>query len=263
MSSVYEDIQKPSSFPFGVEIEGRCPLCNTVMRRCKSASGHGRLYMFSFPIYICLAHYHGYFRWLGGRRGHVRILFPQILKHGKDIGSSKYDDQPELITIQCKYCGFTWGELKIRPLGEETVCPECHSTVNVGLRCYKCGEVPQPCCEDRDKYLEWNIQWLEEKLKSKSGYFPFFSSSIGCFHCGFSNAQLTAIGRDHCYLVWCTCENIKDIENKLTKAVKGFFEERESSEEERLRMCKETIDEFFRKSSEYFRKLKDVSVYSA
>lgn len=65
------------------------------------------------------------------------------------------------------------------------------------LRCHKCGKVPQPSCEDKDKYLEWNIKYLEEKLRSKSGYFPYFSSSVGCFHCGFSNGELAAIGEDH------------------------------------------------------------------
>ena len=132
------------------------------------------------------------------------------------------------------------------------------------LRCCKCGKVPQPCCENKDKYLEWNIKYLEEKLKSKSGYLPFFSGSLGCFHCSFFNGELTAIGKDHHYLVWSTYENIKDIENNLSKALRKAVEkpiEKDSTKEERLRIYKQTIDNFFRTSSDYFRRLKDVSVY--
>ena len=122
MSSLaYKDIKKPSNLQ---DMEGRCPLCGTVMYKSKSASFNGRLYSFDFPLYLCISHYHGHFRWLGGKRGHVRILFPQIFKYGKIVGESKHDEYTELMTITCRDCGFTWEELKML-VRNETYCPEC------------------------------------------------------------------------------------------------------------------------------------------
>src|SRR4030042_6711679 len=92
----YKDIKKPSNLQ---ETEGVCPLCNTVMLRSKSVSFNGHFYSFDFPVYLCINHYHGHFRWLGGARGHVRILFPQISKYGKIICDSKQNEYNELMTI--------------------------------------------------------------------------------------------------------------------------------------------------------------------
>lgn len=120
-SPAYKDIKKPSNLQ---EAEGVCPLCNTKMDRSKSASFNGHLYSFDFPLYLCINHYHGHFRWLGGERGHVRILFPQISKYGKIIGDSKQDEYTELMTITCPDCEFEWEELKM-PSRNETYCPQC------------------------------------------------------------------------------------------------------------------------------------------
>ena len=122
--------KKPSIFP---EVEGTCPLCNTGMNRSKSASSDGHFYSFDFPIYLCLNHYHGYFRWLGGSKGHVRILFPQIAKYGKIVSDSKQDKDPELMTIKCPdpYCGFVWEELKLPYRPNETYCPQCNLRIEL------------------------------------------------------------------------------------------------------------------------------------
>jgi len=123
LSSVYKDIKKPSRLV--LEVEGRCPLCGTVMQKSKSMSYRGSLYSFDFPLYICISHYHGRFRWLGGERGHVRILVPQILKLGKAIGKSERDEyHVDLMSITCEDCGFSWEEFQLPPRNE-TYCPEC------------------------------------------------------------------------------------------------------------------------------------------
>jgi len=133
-SRAYKDIKKPSSLGgWGREVEGRCPLCGTVMYESKSASYGGRLYSFDFPLYTCISHYHGHFRWLGGERGHVRILFPQIFKHGKIIGENGHDEYTELTTIMCEDCGFTWEEFKLPPRNE-TYCPECSRRIDLSTR---------------------------------------------------------------------------------------------------------------------------------
>jgi len=127
-SDTYRNIEKPSSLT--LEVEGRCPLCNTVMYKSKSATYGGRLYSFDFPLYICISHHHGHFRWLGGKRGHVRTLFPQILKYGKIIGESKPDEYTELKTIRCEDCGFRWEEFEL-PQRNETYCPECSRRISL------------------------------------------------------------------------------------------------------------------------------------
>lgn len=128
-SHTYKNIKKPSNIQ---EAEGVCPLCNTVMRRSKSASFNGHFYSFDFPVYFCINHYHGHFRWLGGARGYVRILFPQISQYGKVICDSKQDECTELMTIKCPDpdCGFEWEELKI-PSRNEAYCPECSMRIKL------------------------------------------------------------------------------------------------------------------------------------
>jgi DNA-directed RNA polymerase subunit RPC12/RpoP len=123
----YKEIRKPSNLQ---EAEGVCPLCDTVMQRSKSAPSGGHFYSFDFPVYLCLNHYHGYFRWLGGSKGHVRILFPQISKYGKIVSDNERDKDPEMITLECPDCGFEWEELEM-PFRNETYCPECSMRIEV------------------------------------------------------------------------------------------------------------------------------------
>lgn len=123
----YREIGKPSNLQ---EIEGRCPLCHTVMDKTKSISHGGRIYSFDFPLYLCISHYHGYFRWLGSK-GHVRVLFPEVLRKGRVIGESPKDsgyDLVGLISIQCDDCGFRWEEMKIPHA--QTFCPDCGKTMH-------------------------------------------------------------------------------------------------------------------------------------
>ncbi|MFB3888101.1 MAG: hypothetical protein ACE14S_01305 [Candidatus Bathyarchaeia archaeon] len=154
MSSPYKSFNKPSMFP---EVEGTCPLCNTIMLRNKSASFCGRFYSFDFPVYLCLNHYHGYFRWLGGSQGHVRILFPQIAKYGKIVcdDNSKPEDT-ELMAISCSDCGFMWEELrKTAQYREDTYCPQCN------LRIELTKEIRGERMDDKAKLEEWRMRIVE------------------------------------------------------------------------------------------------------
>ncbi|MCL5318759.1 MAG: hypothetical protein M1503_10945 [Thaumarchaeota archaeon] len=69
-------IEKPSSH---TEVEGKCPLCGTVMNKTKSITHQGWLYSCNFPIYLCLSHYHGFFRWAGNE--HLRFIIPDDLSN--------------------------------------------------------------------------------------------------------------------------------------------------------------------------------------
>lgn len=122
----YEELQKPVNV---IEYEGRCPLCETVMYESKSLTYKGKLYTFTFPLYQCISHYHGYFRWLGGK-GHVRIRFPGILRSGKVLcATDKSDPAAEEIGIplKCPDCGFGWEE--VRMPHNTTWCPGCRREI--------------------------------------------------------------------------------------------------------------------------------------
>jgi len=54
---------------------------------------------------------------------------------------------------------------------------------------------------------------------------------------------------------------METVEKNLTKAFDEFIGRAESTEEDRLRMCKQIIDNFFGTSSDYFKGLKDVFVH--
>ena len=144
-----------------------------------------------------------------------------------------------------------------------------YDRLEITLRCYKCGKIPEPRWEDREKRMKWNIEsWekhkklWEERFKRKSGFLPFFSSSVVCIHCGFSNGELTAIGEECSYFLWSTSENIKDIENNLSKACNEFIGKTESTEEDLLRIYKQVIDNFFRTPMiDHFRRAKVIGMY--
>lgn len=131
--SAYEEIDKPSGI---MEAEGRCPLCGTVMMKSKSVSYKGKFYSFPFPLYLCLSHYHGYFRWLG-RKGHVRVKFPEILKFGKLISTGAKESVADegLINLKCPDCGFAWRELKVPH--DKTWCPECGREIRIPNEIFK------------------------------------------------------------------------------------------------------------------------------
>lgn len=131
--SAYEEIDKPSGI---IEAEGRCPLCDTVMMESKSASYKGNFYSFPFPLYLCLSHYHGYFRWLG-RKGHVRIKFPEILKFGTLISTDVKESVTDkgLINLECPDCGFAWKELRVSH--DKTWCPDCRREIRIPNEAFK------------------------------------------------------------------------------------------------------------------------------
>ena len=99
------------------------------MDESKSVAYHDVFYSFDFPLYLCMTpHFHGFFRWLGGEKGHVRVMFPQICnKYGKIIGHADKNNvyaESELMTITCPHCKFIWEELNIL-YRNETYCPRC------------------------------------------------------------------------------------------------------------------------------------------
>jgi ssDNA-binding Zn-finger/Zn-ribbon topoisomerase 1 len=125
--SAYEALDKPSNL---IEVEGRCPLCGTVMMKSKSVSYEGKFYSFAFPLYLCLSHYHGYFRWLG-RKGHARIKFPEILKFGTVVDTDAKESIMDggLINLKCPDCDFAWRELRIPH--DKTWCPDCRKEIRI------------------------------------------------------------------------------------------------------------------------------------
>jgi len=132
-SSPYEDFDKLGHPEFGMEIEGRCPLCSKVMGwERKHLSDGKHYYEYDFLIYKCdrQPHHHGYFRWLGKPRGYVRVRIPQIFRYGKDTGPTeeKNRDIGDLVVLNCPECSFGWKELKAPPR-EETYCPNCGNRI--------------------------------------------------------------------------------------------------------------------------------------
>lgn len=124
----YEEFEKPANL---IEYEGRCSLCGTVMNKSKSITYKGKFYTFNFPLYQCISHFHGYFRWLG-RKGHVRIRFPGILRLGKVLCvTDKSDPAAEegLIRFKCPDCGFGWEEVRIPH--DRSWCPECRKEITI------------------------------------------------------------------------------------------------------------------------------------
>jgi hypothetical protein len=101
---------------------------------------------------------------------------------------------------------------------------------------------------------------LKKKLLLKPISFPYLYGSVGCFHCGFLNGELTAIGNNHHYLIWSTYENIQNIEKNLLKAFNDFLKKEENTTQANLQVYKQIIDDFFRASSGYLKKLNHVSV---
>lgn len=111
--------------------ERRCPICGTVMDKPKKSIKYkGILYSLPFPIYLCMAHYHGYFRWMGPKKGHVRFRLPRDLKkpNVRAIGPTDKVDvcaESELVTLKCPDpdCGFEWEELTVPH--DKTFCHRC------------------------------------------------------------------------------------------------------------------------------------------
>jgi predicted Zn-ribbon and HTH transcriptional regulator len=66
---------------------------------------------------------------LGGGRGHVRALFPQILRYGRVIGECPKEERFELMSITCPDCGFSWEEIKFPH--DTTYCPDCRNEVDL------------------------------------------------------------------------------------------------------------------------------------
>lgn len=124
-SDVFTDIDRPGKPEFP-ESKGRCPLCSTCMEGNNIVYRDKLPYTFDYTFYCCNNHHHGYFVWQGGERGHVRPIFPDILKRARYVGQKvpQSRDIPEMATIICPDCGFKWEEFKT-PAREDTICPDC------------------------------------------------------------------------------------------------------------------------------------------
>jgi len=125
---MYEEFEKPANL---IEHEGECPLCGTLMRRPEFITYRGKFYTFTFPLYVCIQHFHGYFRWLG-RKGHVKVRFPGILRFGKVVGptgESEPTTEESSIHLTCPDCGFSWEEVRIPH--DRTWCPDCRREITI------------------------------------------------------------------------------------------------------------------------------------
>jgi hypothetical protein len=99
----------------------------------KSIAYEGRLYYFAFPIYFC-QHFHGWFRWLGGSKGHYRFEIPKDLGLAKSssaapqLKSDIADD--ELVRRVCAN-GHKWEEFDVSDSQRTSQCPWCKEELSV------------------------------------------------------------------------------------------------------------------------------------
>jgi len=119
-----------------VEVEGRCPYCDTAMTHTSSVSWHGKSYTFPYSLYLCYRH--GYFVWRG-RKGHLLFELPKFDREATEISSIPLGvPENEFIkssikVLKCKFCRFKWRQF-ITPwvvADKRLSCPCCHATLNL------------------------------------------------------------------------------------------------------------------------------------